>query len=183
MLQYFRIHVCLFNSFKIQEKVLVLVVYHSVPLECGPNVFTGAKDYEGQSYPTTTLWETTWMMQWGILDAFEGDNKLKALRKSPPQVVDFFVILIFIYCFTFRPIKNLNKFKIVDSFTICPLVNISLIINGRIVKQQAFLHHSGCSECNVNLCMGYYCDSDALKHFHKTLLSTTLKFSSTRMYS
>ncbi len=50
MLQYFCIHVCLFNSLTIQEKVLVLVVYHSVPLKCGPNAFTGAKDYEGLSH-------------------------------------------------------------------------------------------------------------------------------------
>jgi len=33
-----------------QEKVLVLVVHHSVLLECGPNAFTGAKDYEGLSH-------------------------------------------------------------------------------------------------------------------------------------
>jgi hypothetical protein len=45
-------------------------------------------------YPTTTLWDTPCMTKCEILDAFEGDHKSKALRKSPPQVVDFFVILI-----------------------------------------------------------------------------------------
>jgi hypothetical protein len=49
MLQYFCIHVCLFYLFNIQKKVLVLVVHHSVPLECGPNAFTGAKHYEALS--------------------------------------------------------------------------------------------------------------------------------------
>jgi hypothetical protein len=50
MLQHFCIHVCLFNLFNIQEKLHVLVVHYSVPLECDPNAFPGAKDYEGLSH-------------------------------------------------------------------------------------------------------------------------------------
>lgn len=49
-MQHLCIHGCLFNLFNTQEKVLVLVVHHSVPLECSPNAFTGAKDYEGLSH-------------------------------------------------------------------------------------------------------------------------------------